>query len=353
MSYSHPIQKEFVNLAFAPEAVFKTGVDIGAVSGWIGILQDDQELPYGKPEHRVHYTAGNTDSDARLGSAVAAGAKPITVTEPKRTYQGRLSWLAQNRQLFEEIFGWKDIQLDTPGVGYNTHTFLTGIISARPLKSITLVAWNDKDGSGFTAADDVSQRFIGVKLGNTTFSANEGEELKIESSLFGTSMDDQTAFPGAFAKIITKPYLFNQGALTLFGSTYTRIKSFTIDLDHKIEEKWYASVDPYDLPERRVEMKANITLVIDDDDLWDLQVAKPTAPTRFSFVFTRTAVQDTLTLESEAVSSALNAYPIFTPKFAGGEGEVEVDVEFTFTNLRAVVIDNETKNHVWKDVTPS
>jgi len=352
MSYSHPLQKEFGNIAFAPESVFKTAIPIASVSGWIGILMDDQELPRGKPEQKAYYTAGHTDSDTVLGATIAAGAKPITVTEQKRTYQGKLSWIPQNRQLFQEIFGKKYTTLDSPGAGYNTHTFILGTVNARPLPSITLAAWNDKAGDGFTAGTDICTLFSGIKLGKTTFSANEGEELKIESSLYGCAEADQTAFPGAFTELTTKPYLFNQGALTIHGGTYTRIKSLSIDIDHKIKEDWYGSVDPYDLVEQRIEMKANITLVIDNDDIYDFQIAKPTASTRFSFVFTRTSNQDSLTLESEPSGTTSFAYPIYTIKDAGGEGEAEVDVEILLTNLRCVVIDNESKNHVYKDVTP-
>jgi hypothetical protein len=347
MSYSHPYQKEFQNISFGPESVFKTALAVASVSGWIGILMDEQEMPRGKPEQKVYYTSGHTDSDAALGSATAAGAKPITVTEQKRTHQGKLSWIAQNRQLFQEIFGKKYTTLDSPDTGYNTHTYILGTINARPLPSITLAAWNDKGGDGFTAGTDICTLFSGIKLGKTTFSANEGEELKIEASIYGCAEADQTAFPGAFAQITTKPYLFNQGALTIFGGTYTRIKSISVDIDHKIKEEWYGSVDPYDLIEQRVELKANVTLVLDNDDIYDFQLAKPTASTRFSFVFTRTASQDTLTLESEPSGTTSFAYPTFTIKDSGGEGESEVDVEILLTNLRCVVVDNIDTNHVY------
>lgn len=351
MSYTHPLQKEFVNIAFAQEAVFKTAIPIASVSGWIGILQEDQDLPFAESDLRPLHTSGHTDADAALASTEAAGPKPITVVEGKRTYRGRLSWLVQNRQMFEEIFGFKTTTLDSPSGGFNTHTFLTGVISARPRKSFTLAAWTDKNGGGFTADDDISISFVGVKFTSITFNFAEGEELTIEADVAGTTHTDQAAFPGAFAELITKPFLMQQGALTVFGGAYARIKTGSITLNHNTEEKWYDGVDPFDLIDKRIAMEASLTLVIDNDDIWDLLVAKPRASTRLSVTFTRTASEDTLTFESEASGTTTEAFPNFDIKFGGGEGEVEVEVPFILKNLRAVIVDNEDLNHVWKDVS--
>ncbi len=326
-----PMVNEYANVAFAPEAVFGTGISVGAISGWIGQLQDTQELPFPQIEHRPIYTSGHT-----VGGE-AAGPLAATHVEGKTIYHGKLAWLVQNGQLFEQIFGKRTSTGTTP----TTHTFECGIITARPLPSISLAGWNDKAGDGFTEDDDIAVRSIGGRLVRSTFTFAEGEELKADADVYALDMDNQTSFPGAFAEITTKPYLMSQGALTIFGSAFAKVLSGTFTIDHQAKEYHYGNVKTQDIVATRIKLTGSFNVIVTNDDLFELfidRTANPTLRTRASILFTR-AANDTLTLESEASGTQTEAYYNIKPKFGSGEGPVEADIELSMQNFRSVVVD--------------
>ena len=334
MSYREPDQNEYANISYAPETEFKTGIAIGSVSGWPGILMESQELPFKEVEFKQLYTAGHTESN------VAAGQLPSQTIELKNTYRGRLNWIMQNRNLMEQIFGKLTTTTNTP-TSYNTHVYNTGRADCMPLPSFTLAGWIDKDGDGYVEDIDKSMRFEGCKISSTTWTFNEGEELTVESEVAACSQSDQTAFPGALNEITTRPYQFTDGTLTVFGAVYARVKSGSITLGYNLEEKWYTNADPYDLKEKRAEITASLTLVMSGDDLWDLMNADPIASTVLQIDFVRTAAQDTFQLKS------LKAYPNIKPAFGGGEGEVEVTVDFVLNDLVGTFIDATATDMIW------
>lgn len=330
MSFEHPFQNEFVKIGISPETNFKDGFLTGCTFYWIGNLQDVQELPWPDPEQTAIYSAGHS-----VGG-VAAGALPKDVIEGKRLYRGKLKWLVQNGQAFVNIFG----QRTTTGSSPWTHTFNTGTCNARPLPSAVIAAWLDKNcDDSFDENTDLSNRFDGVKFSKTTFTFEQGEALNIESDIVAVNSKDQTAFPTTFTEISTKPYLMKDGTLTMFGSTFARVKSGSITLNHQVNEIPYDGVDPFDLEEGRAIIEASIVLVASNDDLFDLMNASPTATTRFSMLFTR-GNNDTLVLESEASGTETQAFLKFKPKFGGGENAVEVDGSLLMLNFRSVVVDS-------------
>jgi hypothetical protein len=314
MAYVAPTVNEFWKVAFAEETAFGTGIAIADINDWVGLLVDPPEPPLPEVDLQNHWTV---DGDAL----------PTVTTEGNFTYQGKISWFVQNGQLLKNAFGDHTVS----GSSTYTHVFSGGTAAKRPLPSVSMAFWNDRDGGGFTAANDLSMRAVGVKLDGITLSGATGEPLKAESDIYAIDMDDQTAFPTGYAKVTTRPYMMHQGALTVFGSAYGKVKDFNLTIKHGIEPNNYFQQKPVDLTEGRMTIDASLTLTMFDDGIWDIAVATR-ASTTITLLFTR-GTDDTLQID------VTGAYP--KPRFnTGGERGVETTVDFVCQNATLTVIDS-------------
>lgn len=317
MAYVPPAVNEYWTIAFEDETVYKTGELITAVNRWIGILDEDQELPIPEPEYEQFYGGGN--------------AKPFVTVEGKRLYPGKLKWKVQNFQLIENMMGGL-VSTGAPSV--YTHTFSCGTSATRPLKAIDLAFWFDKDGSGSTPDPvDIFGRALGVKLDGATYTFEQGQALVCETPIHATSVQDQTeAFP-AQTPITTKPFMMKElGTITAHGLTLARILSGSITFGHQLEPFHYGQTDPYEHIEGRMVFDAQFTYVIQDDDFWDLALADPTVKTDVDLTFTRGS-DDTL----QFVLS--NAWPKYDIK-KGAERELQMEIPYKYEDISIVGIDS-------------
>lgn len=321
MAYVPPAVNEYWIIGFDDEATYKAIEAIANVKRWIGILDEDQDLPIPEPEYEQFYGRGN--------------AKPLTTVEGKRNYPGKLKWKVQNFQLIKNMMG----KLVTTGPGGNseyTHTFSCGTALTRPLPSINLAFWFDKNGSGSTPGiDDIYGRAIGVKLDGATYTFEQGQALICETPLQATSVrDEATAFPTQ-TPITTKPYMMKElGTITAHGLTIARIMSGSITFGHQLEPFNYGQADPFEHIEGRMIFDAQFTYVIQDDDFWDFALADPTASTTIDLTFTR-GTYDTLQFDLSG------AYPKYNLK-KGAERELQIDVPYKYEDLSIVGIDLNT-----------
>ncbi len=97
MSFEPAAVNEYWKIAFLDEitgsdfSTYKVAQTLADVKKWIGILDEDQDLPIPEPEYEQFYGGGN--------------ARPFLTVEGKRLYPGKLKWKVQNAQCFENLFG--------------------------------------------------------------------------------------------------------------------------------------------------------------------------------------------------------------------------------------------------------
>ncbi|MEE9215662.1 MAG: phage tail tube protein [Thermodesulfobacteriota bacterium] len=317
MSYVPPLVNEFWRLAFDKEATFGIGETIADVNKWVGVLEDDPEIPV-------------PDVDVQNRYGVDGDAKSTVTTQGAIGYTGKLSWLVQNAQMLEFIFGRIQTSGTTPTF---THDFDAGTALSRPLPSFTMAIWNDKDGDGTVDAEDIVGRFSGCKLPKAVFTSVQGEALKIEADLMAINAEDQSTFPSQ-TTVTTQPYMFDECQLTVFGAVFARAKEVTITLDHQAEFGHYLNDQkPIDIVEGQMKVEVSAVLVIEDDNLWDLLLANPLVATTITLLYTRGAI-DTLQLQ------VTNAVPKI--KINTGERGVEAPIDFICEDITAQVIDSVT-----------
>ncbi len=314
MAYSPPAVNEFWHIAFAEETTYKTAIAIASVTKWIGILDEDQTLPQAQPEYTQYYGGGN--------------AKPITTVQGKTLYDGKIKWKVQNGQLFKQMMG----KVVDAGVGPYTHTYSTGTAAERPLPSITLAYWFDRNGNGIVDSTDICGLASGVKLGKFTLSFDQGQALMCEADIKAVLVAKQSTFP-AQSVITTKPYMMKHvGSITVGGVTTARIMSGSIGVDQALKDFEYGQETPYEHVEGKIVFDASFTLVIENDSLWTLALADPTVAMTVSLTFTR-GTNDTLAI------TLTNAYPALEVK-KGAENVVEGDVKFTYEDISIVITDS-------------
>ncbi len=317
MAYVAPAVNEYWKIAFEDETTYKAEEAIASVNRWIGILDEDQDLPIPEPEYEQFYGGGT--------------AKPFVTVEGKRLYPGKLKWKVQNFQLIENMMGG----LVTSGAGPYTHTYSCGTATTRPLPSANLAFWFDKDGSGgVPGTEDIFGRAVGVKFDGATYTFEQGQALVCETPIQATSVKDETVTFPTQTPITTKPFMMKElGTITAHGLTIARIMSGSITFGHGLEPFHYGQSDPYEHIEGRMTFDAQFTYVISDDDFWDFALADPTVSTSVDLTFTRGADSLQFVLST--------AYPKYDIK-KGAERELQMDVPYKYEDLSIVGIDAAT-----------
>lgn len=250
-----------------------------------------------------------------------------------------------------------------------------------------------------TLVNDFLRRYIGGKVNRASLRADEGGTLMMSwdevpftdlihnqrfHSSVGGGATDITKYAGAMIVPAgvggaiphsggalgtptfptNEPYYFSQSAISFFGTTFARIRSFTLEVNNNIEPRYYLKDTssgriPAELQEQRREYRLTARVALPDS----IAAATSTSRTLFkelllegnygsgmagfdmSLVFTRSA-SDTITFTIPPVTAAtgIDAQGSFIVRGAnniGAESPTEVDLEVIFRSLSIVSRDSD------------
>ncbi len=244
---------------------------------------------------------------------------------------------------------------DTTGTNPYTHT----MTETYDLPSITMhVTYTDTSGSNV-----LMRRFCGGKVGRATFSATEGDFLKmslddIQFKNLYHNQSDYTWYSANVADVTpsypcTEPYLFSYGSLTLNGTEFARVREFRLSVDNALEPKYYVTNDaisqlPYEHREGRRQYQLGVTCDIEDASLYKELIAQGTYTSVYkgfdvSMVFTRGS-NDTITFTTPATTAAacggnMGCLIRSAPHAIVADPLVSVPMDIICRNLKIVAVD--------------
>jgi len=139
-----------------------------------------------------------------------------------------------------------------------------------------------------SVATALMRRYTGGKINRATISGSEGDFLKLalDEVLFVNYLHDQNTTDTAshysagvadvtIAYPATQPYLFSYGALSLAGTVFARIRSFSLSISQNLDAKYYITTGapggnnlPYEYREGQRQYQLNVTVDIEDAALY-------------------------------------------------------------------------------------
>lgn len=188
-------------------------------------------------------------------------------------------WM-QDGRLLKFLLG----SLSTAAYGsYWKHTIITDIT----LPSFTWEV-NDRDETG---ASTLVRRYLGCKVNRATLEATEGEILTCsldEIYCQDLDHDDSTVsykYNAALTATTTptpltyQPYLFHEGELQLYNTTFAQVKSFRLDINNSLEPKYYICDDkgspiPQAIYEGRTGFRCSVTIDVVDNSIFQALLTK-------------------------------------------------------------------------------
>ena len=216
------------------------------------------------------------------------------------------------------------------------------------------------DSSG---TSQLIRRFSGGKVGSMSFSGNEGEELKVSLNDILFTSYKKTGDSGVASVTpsypTSLPYIFSYAALSFWGTTFARVKSFNLDVSNNLEAKYYLTTGasaylPYEIREGKREHKLGVKVDITDGTLFNELVKfginqGASVDGLFkgfdaSIVFTR-GTNDTITFTLPETSAAAggDAQGCFiksAPHNIGSDPQMSVDLDILARSMKIVVVDS-------------
>ena len=178
------------------------------------------------------------------------------------------------------------------GVVY-THTLAVD----NTLKSFTLEA-AQLDDTNFV------RKFTGTYIDTMDIGCEEEGELMVSYGMKALGIEASGTSASAVSILSTVPYMFDEGAITIFGGAIARITDFKVSINNKLKPKWYIQSTsaryPYELNTGHREISITVNAVPNAKTWWDKLKTTPTATT-FTAVFTRGA-SDTITITATDVN---------------------------------------------------
>ena len=291
---------------------FKQTPTQGAQTKVFGLLTEDVMLP----DPDVNYDC----------YAVIGGDRDIVACdELEIVCEGSVPMILQNGELLAMLMG----TCTTTGSDPYTHT-ITGadVINSMCMEAVL------NDGSA-----DFVRYFRGVKINKATLEAAEKERLKYSIDIIAAKAEKTSNTKSSITLLTTKPYFFYQGALTLWGTTFARLKSFSLSVDNMLSPEWYIqSTDgqyahEINAQERAYEIKA--TVIVEDTAIFD-KIGTDTA-FDIDLTFTRTAASDTLQIKNPTTKKCyLKSAPHILPATGGN---IPVELTIIPRGIEFVVVD--------------
>lgn len=248
---------------------------------------------------------------------------------------------------------------------YYTHVITDGMYIS-PMQ-ISVV---NKDSDLTTA---LMRRYIGCKVGRTTFAAAEGTELKcgwdeiLARTMAFKDAAASTTAPWYSANVAaptvsfpaTAPYYFSQGALTYAGVSWCRVKDFSLEASNNLEAKYYicstavANRVPYELREGRKDYALRMNVDVTDANFF-VDLCRMGTGTRgvgstfsgfdCSLVFTRGSNDTiTFTMPGTAAAAGGDSQGCFLRRAPHNIEEsplVSVPLEILTRNLKITIVDS-------------
>ena len=170
-----------------------------------------------------------------------------------------------------------------------------GGTSAAPVEANILPSFSLHAGYvDANGATSLRRRFHGGKVNRMTISASEGGFLtsSIDEMLFSAYTQNataSTAFPSASATYVAltdipnvsagagnchQPWLFSQGSLSLWGTTFARVRNFRLSVNNACQPKYYitdtgADQLPYEIREGKRDYAMSCTIDIEDSSIYN------------------------------------------------------------------------------------
>lgn len=300
-------------LSWGVETAFKEAAVQAAQTKVFGLLKDDVTLP----DPDVNYDC----------YAVIGGDRDVTACdELEIVCEGSVPMILQNGELLAMLMGKT---VTTGASAPYTHT----ITGADTLKSMCMEAILN-DGT-----NDFIRYFRGTKINKGTLEAAEKERLKFSADMITAIAEKTAQTKSTITLLTTKPYFFYEGVLTLWGTGFARLKSFSLSIDNMLSPEWYiqSTTGQYaheiNTQERAYELKC--TVVVDDSTVFD-HIGTDTA-FDIDLTFTRTAASDTLQIKNPTAKKCyLKSAPHILPATGGN---IPVELTIIPRGIEFVVLD--------------
>ena len=284
----------------------------GAQTKVFGLLTED--VPFPDPD--VNYDC----------YAVIGGDRDINACdELEIVCESSIPMILQNGELLAMLMG----TCTTTGSDPYTHT----ITGADVLNSMVI------EGVLNDGSSDFVRYARGTKINKGTLEAAEKERLKFSMDIITAKTEKTSNTKSSITLLTTKPYFFYQGALTLWGTTFARLKSFSLSIDNMLSPEWYIQSSnaqyAYEInaQERAYEIKA--TIIVTDTTIFD-KIGVDTA-FDIDLTFTRTAASDTLQIKNPTAKKCyLKSAPHILPATGGN---IPVELTIIPRGIEFVVVD--------------
>lgn len=239
-------------LSWKQEAAFREVPTAGGQTKVFGLLKEDVTLPDPDVNYDCYPVIGS-DRDVFMCDKLEI------------VCEGSIPMFLQNGELLAMLMG----KCETTGSGTNgtdppfTHT----ITGADTLKSMCIEAVLS-DGSS-----DFVRYYRGTMINRGTLEAAEKERLKFTMDVVTAIAEKTSNAKSAITLLTTKPYFFHQGVLSLWGTEFARLKSFSLTMDNKLSPEWYIqSTDghyAYEINVQDREYELKCTIVAADTAIFD------------------------------------------------------------------------------------
>lgn len=207
-----------------------------ATVGWgrestFGTANDNTSGSFGVMEA---FNAPDPKIDWKVHRVIGQGRDALFQFEGKSTLETGISFIPQDFELLEFAFGAR-ITSGSPGtyfLGSGKTYVYTGTYSGT-IPSMTLETTFTPGETSF------NRQFIGCKVDKLTINAEEEGEVKFDMDLKGQRPlvpSDASPSPKVYTN---NPFLFHNGGLSIFGTTFGKITKFELSLANNLKPKFY------------------------------------------------------------------------------------------------------------------
>jgi len=220
--------------------------------------------------------------------------------------------------------------------GSDPYTHLLEPITAT--QALTLPSFTLESAYDGGTADDLVMWFQGTVLDHFELVGRQEGELIANLGIMSAKAIDGGTSKTSVTPLTTKPYMFDEGVFTVWGSAWARLNSFRFIYQNKGHMKWYFTTNgkfAYEYIPGNVVCKLRANVTIDSDDIWDVLLlgGRHGSEHNANIVFTR-GDNDTLTI------TANDLYLENAPHDKPEEGEINVEMLFDVGDPSISVVDS-------------
>lgn len=212
-----------------------------------------------------------------LEDRVIGGPRTIFDKRPgQRTYEaGSVTVTPQDGWPFAYLFGKETVNTDedvdgNSETGKDTHVFEVLNDDLPPTFTTEAVYYAPSSSS----ADDFVRTFGGCAVASGTLESDNESQLTVDLDIYAMSVEPGTTSTGSIDVPQTEKWIFSDASsnLEMFGSSFSRVTDFSLDLDNGLESKYYIeseqSPDPFEILYNIAEFSMDATISIDDNSIY-------------------------------------------------------------------------------------